>query len=263
MVTFGPISQVGWARASATETSANCWSVRVRNGPPLAVRITRWTSLRRPDCMAWKTALCSLSTGTIWACFSSASRMTSGPATTRLSLLARATDLPASKAAQVPCRPALPTIAESTMSISGSPTARAIPSGPASNSTPSGKVDRSICPAFSRSVMMIQRGWNSAACSWSKSTLLWAERTRAHNSPPELAITSSAFRPMLPVEPRTATFFPGWGMGESGSEMVNTLEAGSAKQGALYEKQPKAATWFAWAVRLWPVSDRAVVVAGL
>ena len=44
--------------------------------------------------------------------FCRASRVTSGPATTRLSLLARATVLPASRAAQVPSSPARPTIAE-------------------------------------------------------------------------------------------------------------------------------------------------------
>ena len=46
--------------------------------------------------------------------------MTSGPATTSVSLLASATILPASSAAHVPRSPTAPTIAESTRSVSGS-----------------------------------------------------------------------------------------------------------------------------------------------
>ena len=46
-------------------------------------------------------------------------RITSGPAMTSVSLLARATVLPASSAAQVPASPALPTIAATTISTSG------------------------------------------------------------------------------------------------------------------------------------------------
>ncbi len=62
--------------------------------------------------------------------------MTSGPATTSVSLFARATVLPASRAAQVPSSPAAPTIAVRTRSVDGSVTIRAIPSRPESISTP-------------------------------------------------------------------------------------------------------------------------------
>ena len=54
-------------------------------------------------------------------------RMTSGPAMTSVSLFATATVLPASRAAQVPARPAAPTMAETTMSMSGSVTIRRMP----------------------------------------------------------------------------------------------------------------------------------------
>ena len=47
-----------------------------------------------------------------------ANSMTSGPAMTRVSLLATATVLPASRAAQVPASPAAPTMAETTVSVS-------------------------------------------------------------------------------------------------------------------------------------------------
>ncbi len=47
-VIFGPIAQVGWARASATVTWASCSGENVRNGPPLAVSTTRRTSSRSP-----------------------------------------------------------------------------------------------------------------------------------------------------------------------------------------------------------------------
>ena len=51
-VIFGPIAQVGWAKASATVTWASCAAENVRNGPPLAVSTTRRTSSRRPACNA-------------------------------------------------------------------------------------------------------------------------------------------------------------------------------------------------------------------
>ena len=38
---FGPIDQVGWARASSIVTSASSAAVRPRNGPPLAVSTIR------------------------------------------------------------------------------------------------------------------------------------------------------------------------------------------------------------------------------
>ena len=63
-------------------------------------------------------AECSLSTGRICVPRARASSMTSGPATTSVSLLARATILPASRAAQVPRNPTAPTIALKTRSVS-------------------------------------------------------------------------------------------------------------------------------------------------
>ena len=108
IVIFGPICQVGCLRASSGVTSSSCLRVRPRNGPPEDVRITRRTSRAAPALSAWKIAECSLSTGRICVPRDRASSMTSGPATTSVSLLARATVLPASSAAQVPRRPTAP-----------------------------------------------------------------------------------------------------------------------------------------------------------
>ncbi len=69
-------------------------------------------------------AECSLSTGRICVPRERASSMMSGPATTSVSLLARATILPASRAAHVPRSPTAPTIALKTRSVCGSCTIR-------------------------------------------------------------------------------------------------------------------------------------------
>ena len=81
-------------------------------------------------------------------------------------------------------------------------------------------------------------GAKSSGLLASRSRLLWAERTLAQNSPPELAMTSSAFRPMLPVDPSTAMFFPGGVMGRW--ERRFRQRKGKV---ALYENPAEAATW--------------------
>ncbi len=60
IVIFGPIDQVGCARASSGVTLASWSAVRPRNGPPLAVRTMLSGS---PWSAHWKSAECSLSTG--------------------------------------------------------------------------------------------------------------------------------------------------------------------------------------------------------
>ena len=110
------------------------------------------------------------------------------------------------RAAQVPRNPALPTMADSTMSTSGSATTREIASGPISSSTPR------------RQVVEVQRRLAAAASSENQPArpheprllsqqfaLRQAVKARAGRAPPEAAITSSALRPILPVEPRTTT----------------------------------------------------------
>ena len=48
IVIFGPIFQVGWRRASSTVIAENVANARVRNGPPEAVRTSRFTSAGAP-----------------------------------------------------------------------------------------------------------------------------------------------------------------------------------------------------------------------
>src|SRR3972149_5925247 len=100
-VILGPIRQVGWLSASSTVARATRSGVHPRNGPPDAVRMRRRSALPPADAMHWSTALCSESMGTISPRPSRAAHSTSSPAMTRVSLLARATRLPAPRAARV------------------------------------------------------------------------------------------------------------------------------------------------------------------
>ena len=109
-----PMSHVGCASACCGVTSRICSRVQPRNGPPLAVRISRSTSSARPARRHWARAECSESTATSWP--SRAAPITSGPPMTRDSLLARARVLPAASAARVAASPADPVIALSTTS---------------------------------------------------------------------------------------------------------------------------------------------------
>ena len=65
IVILAPIVQVGCRSASARVTVASSAAVRPRNGPPLAVRMMRPTSVWRPDRRHCQIAECSESTGTI------------------------------------------------------------------------------------------------------------------------------------------------------------------------------------------------------
>ena len=107
------------SRLEKPDRAASCSGGKLRNGPPLAVRITRSISSRRPARAACQTALCSLSTGTIFEPLLAASGSSNCPATTRDSLFARAIVFPADTAAWVLASPAQPTMAARTMSTSG------------------------------------------------------------------------------------------------------------------------------------------------
>ena len=88
IVTTGPMSQFGWARAWAGVTCSSSSRPRPRKGPPLAVSTRRPTSLARPPRRHCAMAECSESTGTIWP--GAAFPATSGPPTISDSLLASA-----------------------------------------------------------------------------------------------------------------------------------------------------------------------------
>ena len=57
-----PMAQVGWARACSGVTSRICSRDQPRNGPPLAVRMSRSTSAALPPRRHWAIAECSEST---------------------------------------------------------------------------------------------------------------------------------------------------------------------------------------------------------
>ena len=152
MLIFLPISQVGWANASAGLASAIRSDDQSRNGPPEAVKINLrglgacwaigWlaeeSSRESAVVLAqfprhWKIAECSLSTGSNSLPLLAIISRTSGPATTMVSLFAKATRLPALIAAKVLSRPALPTIAATTTSTSSEVAASINASGPTVN----------------------------------------------------------------------------------------------------------------------------------
>ena len=133
-VIFGPICQVGWARASAMVIPASSSPLRPRNGPPLAVSTIRrngpvvavppvasvaaagcqrWASMARRH---WWMAQCSESTGMISAPGVARTRCTTGPPAMSDSLLASANRRPASSAARVTGSPAKPTTPLTTTS---------------------------------------------------------------------------------------------------------------------------------------------------
>jgi len=145
IVILRPISQVGCFSACASVTSANRSAGQVRKGPPDAVRISRETSLAPPRWPSrhWKIALCSLSTGSNRTPLRSAAAVTIPPAITRISFDATARSLPASIAASAGCKPAVPTIATSTMSAASSAAKSDKPCGPAWITTSSGTSARS------------------------------------------------------------------------------------------------------------------------
>ncbi len=132
MVIFGPMFQVGWQSACSGVTLASSFAGNWRKGPPDAVRMSRETSALRAcwPLRHWKMALCSLSTGRSCTPFSSAARVITSPAITRISFDAIARSLPALIAARAGKSPAVPTIETSTMSVSARLATSMRPSGP-------------------------------------------------------------------------------------------------------------------------------------
>jgi len=116
IVIFGPIRQTGCDSACSRVTCSRSWGEAPRNGPPEPVSRILRISDDLPDCIAWNTAECSLSTGSSRLPFSLAIRVSSSPATTSGSLLAIARRLPHRAAARTDGKPAAPTTAVRTVS---------------------------------------------------------------------------------------------------------------------------------------------------
>ena len=184
----------------------------VRNGPPEAVRITRFTPRaaapgRYPAGMHWKIALCSLSMGMSSVFALRTSSMRSRPDMTSASLLASSTRLPARAAASVGISPAAPTMAAITMSTLSPATSAASASVPLSTRVAE-PVLRSAARASSAargSTSTTQSGLNSIACCTTACQLPWAHSTAARKRSGCRAMTARVLLPMLPVEPRMAT----------------------------------------------------------
>ena len=117
IVIFAPIFQVGCRKASAAVASRKSSFGVSLNAPPEAVRISFSTLFSFSPTRHWNIALCSESMGTMSTRFLRARSVTSSPATTSVSLFARAIFLPASIALTVGNSPEYPTIAVTTVSM--------------------------------------------------------------------------------------------------------------------------------------------------
>src|ERR671918_2415583 len=206
MVIFGPIFQVGCARASLTDALASSSRFHPRNGPPEAVMITLRRSSRRSPRRHWASAACSESTGTSRSGSPFTRSMTSSPPTIRLSLFASASIFPDWRVASVGPSPTAPTMALTTMSASESRARRSAASGPAITSTrrrPDRAVRRSS--AARSSLTATTGGRNSRICPTSSSWLWAAASPTTSNRSWFRRTTSRACVPIDPVEPRITT----------------------------------------------------------
>ena len=201
-VIIGPIAQVGWARASAGVTVARSAAERPRNGPPEAVTISRATSVGRPARRHWARPECSESTGTIWPGLARA--VTSSPPTIRLSLLARASRRPASRARRVGARPTEPVMPLRTTSAPSAAASSATASGPTARRQPGGS-SAARPAAWVSSTRPTAAGRSSRAWAASRSAERPAARATTRNRPGAARITSSACSPIDPVDPSSAT----------------------------------------------------------
>ncbi len=180
-MTTSPMSHVGCASASVGVTSVSCSRRRPRNGPPDAVSTSRRTSSSVPERSACAIAECSESTGTI--CPGFAIRVTRSPPTIRDSLFASASVMPRSSVARVGARPTDPVMPFSTTSASTlrtSSTASSMPT--AVCSTP-----------------------NSPACASSSARFDPTASPTTSNRRGFARMTSSAWVPIEPEEPRMMT----------------------------------------------------------
>ena len=172
-VIFGPICQVGCRRASSAVTSASSAARLAAERPAAggqhdALDLAGAAARQRLEDGA--SARCPPAAAS--APRRAARSMTSGPATTSVSLLARATVLPASRAAQVPVSPAAPTMAVTTTSTSGAAASSQTASVAARAArSPAGRRTGRRRRTPSRSVRTATRGRNRRHCSASSSQL--------------------------------------------------------------------------------------------
>jgi len=116
IVILAPIDQLGWFNASLTETPTSSSLVLSLKLPPLAVNKIRLILFISFPWSDWKIAECSLSTGNNFTPCSLTNFVIICPATTSVSLLAKAISFLDSIAWIVGNKPANPTIAFNTIS---------------------------------------------------------------------------------------------------------------------------------------------------
>ena len=145
-------------------------------------------------------AECSESTGTISAPCVSAASITSCPAQTNVSLLARAMRFFSRMAARVGRRPTIPTTAVTTVSASGQTAASNRASGPPKTLVSMSARRTARSRAAASSVRTASRGRNFRTCASSRSTSMWA--VRAATRSPSCSATSNVWRPIEPVAPK-------------------------------------------------------------
>ena len=196
-VIFRPMVQVGCCIACSSCAPSISREVQVRNGPPLAVRMRRRMSECGRDPMHCRMAECSLSTGMISPPLEEHAAAASSPATTSVSLLARATRLPASSAASVASRPAAPTTALSTMSTSSRTAARTSASVPICQAA-------GCCEPLGHT-RPTNDGSQIVACAARAAEFENAVSPTTRNRERCREMTFSAVLPMDPVDPSIAT----------------------------------------------------------
>src|SRR5579875_2043227 len=205
MVILAPIRQVGCCSASAGVTARRRSRGRSRNAPPEAVRINAATSAALPSGVPsprkhCQIALCSLSMGSTATWWARAAAMTRCPAITSASLLASATVFPASIAASVGRRPWRPTTASSTKSAAHSCTSVVSASGPVRR-RPAGI----SAAGAGGSASAASAGRQVASCSANSGDQRPAASATTSKRSGWAATTSSACRPIEPVEPKIAS----------------------------------------------------------
>ena len=154
----------------------------------------------------WKIAECSESTGIISTPCFCASSITSSPAHTSVSLLARPMRFPVRIAASVGFSPTMPTTAVITQSASAMVAASIRPSSPQLTRMGRSLISRARASAASRVAITASSGWKLRHCCAKSSTLVPAVRAATFTSGRRLII-SRLCRPMEPVEPRMLTYF--------------------------------------------------------
>src|SRR5215813_4050495 len=210
IVIFAPIRQVGWFSAWAVVAFSISSFDELRNGPPDAVRINRFTSRRFSPRKHWCNALCSLSTGNNSAPDFSAARVISSPAMTSVSLFANATRLPSSSARCVGSNPSAPTTAPITISTRSQVATSQSPSTPRpifGAATFRRFNSKRSFAALSSSLTETTCGRYSSTCSASNSTFDPAPKAATPNSPLKASTTRRVLRPIEPVEPRIEICF--------------------------------------------------------